>query len=242
MGGVLVALWRQESGWGPRRRLAYTVCVGRCVLPRALPGGTGPHKIQGIGADFTPRVLDVDLIGETLQVSSNEAIETAKALALKEGLLVGISFGAAADAAVRLVKRPENAGKLFVHSSKGVGVHSSYLPNNPGGEMPLALLPVSDRILLQSSEKLKEDEYTAACALTKVKPLVWFNRKNKPCRSHHASKGRMATLWTGLLPPVPWNGRISRIHGLPLHCSEQMRLDSRHASKSCKDSQLRISR
>ncbi|WVZ69348.1 hypothetical protein U9M48_018146 [Paspalum notatum var. saurae] len=114
MGGVLVALWRQESGWGPRRRLAYTVCVGRCVLPRALPGGTGPHKIQGIGADFTPRVLDVDLIGETLQVSSNEAIETAKALALKEGLLVGISFGAAADAAVRLVKRPENAGKLFV--------------------------------------------------------------------------------------------------------------------------------
>jgi len=74
----------------------------------------GKHKIQGIGAGFVPETLDLDLVDRIEQVSDDEAIEMARRLAREEGILSGISSGAAAAVAVRLAKRDEFAGKTFV--------------------------------------------------------------------------------------------------------------------------------
>ncbi|MEM2942049.1 MAG: cysteine synthase A [Candidatus Bathyarchaeia archaeon] len=98
----------------PRRPSLRIVAVEPFDSPVISGGKPGPHKIQGIGAGFVPEVLRLDLIDEVLTVRNEDAIETARQLARMEGILCGISSGAAAFAALQVARRPENRNKLIV--------------------------------------------------------------------------------------------------------------------------------
>jgi len=97
-----------------RKPSARFVAVEPAASPVLSGGAKGPHPIQGIGAGFVPPVLEVGLVDEIITVGNEDALAVARRLAQEEGLLVGISSGAAAWAALQVARRPENAGKLVV--------------------------------------------------------------------------------------------------------------------------------
>jgi cysteine synthase A len=97
-----------------RKPEAKFIAVEPAASPVLSGGQKGPHPIQGIGAGFVPPVYDEDVVDEIIQVGNEEALELARRLALEEGLLVGISSGAAVVAALQVARRPENKGKLVV--------------------------------------------------------------------------------------------------------------------------------
>ena len=110
-GGTVTGVGEYLKSKNPNIRI---VVVEPADSPVLSEGHAGPHKIQGIGAGFVPAVLNTAVYDEIIPVKNEDAFATARAIGTDEGLLVGISSGAAAWAATQLAKRPENAGKTIV--------------------------------------------------------------------------------------------------------------------------------
>jgi len=110
-GGTMTGVGRY---WKPKKPSVRLVAVEPTASPVISGGAPGPHKIQGIGANFIPEILDRTVYDEIIDVDAETSVAVARDAAKREGLLVGISSGAAIHAAIQLAERPENAGKLIV--------------------------------------------------------------------------------------------------------------------------------
>ncbi len=110
-GGTVSGVGEYLKSQNPNVKVVAVEPAGSPVLSKGTPG---PHKIQGIGAGFVPDTLNTEVYDEIIAVENEDAFETGRTLARREGLLVGISSGAAVFAATKLAKRPENKGKIIV--------------------------------------------------------------------------------------------------------------------------------